>query len=159
MKNVWRIIYFGLLITAPYAGFTSLRPEQTAKTNPDWVFISISFVCTLLFPLMALGFSRVHGIKQFMRPTFGRNFLRWWSDPLQPLRFCVYASILTAAGASLAVPTADAIGKLTFYWYLALAAGLILGERIAYHIFRERIVEPSPPPYSSPVAGSESGEA
>jgi len=145
MKIIWRLIYVGLLISAPYAGFKSLGPEETAKTNPDWVFIAVTFIGCLIFPLMALGFSRAHGVNEFRKPTFDRNVLRWWTDPLQPLRFCVYASILTCAGAAVAFPNTDSIGKLTLYWYIAIAVGLVLGERLAYMVFQKRIVELTSP--------------
>src|SRR6185503_384625 len=86
MKFFWRIAYALLFGYAIWGGYGSLSPQRTSHTNPDWVFVSITFVLMILFPLGAMFYARSRGVSTFRRPSFDRFPLGWWTDTLQPLR-------------------------------------------------------------------------
>lgn len=140
MERVWPFIYAvasaGMLI----GGYQSLSLGQTRQTNTDWIFVSITFVIFLLFPLGAMTHSQRSGVKAFRRPNFRRQPLGWWTDTLQPIRVSLIFTVLYCIGSTFALPHADAQGRMLFYWYLAMAIGLFFGERLVYVIFRERII-------------------
>jgi len=121
-------------------GYNSLTPERTAKTNADWIFVTLSFVMMCLFPLAALAYSRRIGIDSFRLPSLDRQPLGWWRDPLQPLRISLVSIGLTFVGACFALPKADHRGIMIFWWYGAMTLGLFIGERLVYRIHEKRII-------------------
>jgi hypothetical protein len=86
MRKFWPFIYFGSAVPCVIGGYESLLPEHTAGTNADWIFVTITFVTTCLFPLGAMAYSRRRGVETFRKPSLDRHPLGWWSDTLQPLR-------------------------------------------------------------------------
>jgi|ERR1051325_299340 hypothetical protein len=138
-RRVWLSIYIIGAVFTLWGGYKSLAPEQTAKTNSDWVFVSITFVLTCLFPLGAIAYSRLIGVQQFRPPSFDRHPLGWWRDTLQPLRVSVVGAVLYFIGACIALPHTDQRGVMLFWFYAALAVGLLIGERLVYIVYRERI--------------------
>ena len=86
MRKIWPFIYLVGAVLCVIGGYGSLAPAQTAGTNADWIFITITLVTTSLFPLGAMAFSRLRGVETFRRPSLVRHPLGWWSDTLQPLR-------------------------------------------------------------------------
>jgi hypothetical protein len=140
MRHLWQCVY---VVGAPLVlvgGYRSLSPAETAHTNADWLFVSITFLLTCVFPLGALAYSRGIGVQEFRRPTLDRQPLGWWRDPLQPLRVSVVSAGLYFLGACLALPHADNRGIMLVWFYAALAAGLFIGERLVYRVYRGRIV-------------------
>jgi hypothetical protein len=138
--KVWPVIYAVLIPFAVYSGFRGLRPEATAGTNPDWIFASITFVLLSLFPLGAAAYGFRYSKKEAMqRPSWDRHPLGWWTDTLQRLRFCLIYTSLMALGAAFALPSADEKGRMMFLFLVAMPAGLFVGERLVYAIYRKKI--------------------
>jgi hypothetical protein len=139
MRRLWPFIYVLSSLLIPWGGYCSLDPAKTANTNADWVFVSIVFVMTCLFPLGAMAYSRRIGVQQFRRPSFDRSPFGWWRDTLQPLRLSVIGATLSFLGACFALPHADNRGVMIFWSAAACAIGLFIGERLVYVVFRQRI--------------------
>jgi hypothetical protein len=139
MRHLWPIIYYTLFVLTAIGGYESLTPKETAHTNSDWIFVSITFVMTCLFPLGAMSYSRAIGVQEFRRPTLDRHPFGWWRDTLQPLRMCVIGAALYFIGACFALPHTDHRGVMLFWFYAALTLGLFIGERIIYVVYRDRI--------------------
>ena len=86
MRKIWPFIYLVGAVFHVIGGYRSLSPEQTAQTNADWIFVSITFVMTSLFPLGVMAYSRRRGVEIFRKPSLDRAPLGWWTDTLQPIR-------------------------------------------------------------------------
>jgi hypothetical protein len=86
-----------------------------------------------------MAYSRSIGVQQFRRPSLDRPPFDWWRDTLQPLRISVIGACLYFLGACFALPRTDRLGVMLLWFYAALAAGLFIGERIVYVLYRERI--------------------
>ncbi len=141
--KIWRVVYAALAPIAVYSGYREMSPEATAGTNTDWVFVTITFVLMSVFPVAALAYGLRHSNKQKMeRPTWDRHPLGWWTDTLQPLRFSLVYTSLYALGAAFGLPGADEKGRMMFFFFVAMSAGLFAGEKLAYAIYRGRIGEP-----------------
>jgi hypothetical protein len=140
MERVWPIIYAALGIGALIKGYLSLSPAQTQRTNADWLFVTITLILSTLSPLGMMAYSRARGNGTYRRPTFHRHPFGWWSDTLQPIRVSLIFAVLYCTGSAWALPHTDAQGKILFYWHLAIAVGMFLGERFVYRVFKERIV-------------------
>jgi hypothetical protein len=138
-RRLWLTIYCIAAILTLWSGYRGLEPAQTARTNADWIFVSITFVLTCLFPLSAMAYSRSIGVQEFRRPSLDRHPFGWWRDTLQPLRASLVAAALSFVGACFALPRADARGVMILWFYAASALGLLIGERLVYVIFRKRI--------------------
>jgi len=140
MNQAWKLIYAiggaGFLVS----GYTSLDPASTAGTNSDWVFVTLSFVSSCVFPLVAMAYSRRKGVETFRRPSLDRHPINWWGDPLQSLRVSSIGIGLFVVGACFALPKADHRGVMMFWFYAAVALGLFIGERMAYRIYAKRII-------------------
>jgi hypothetical protein len=140
MERVWPFIYAAAAVGTLAGGYQSLSPEQTRQTNADWIFVSITFVTLLFFPLGAMAYSRRRGIDKYQRPNFRRQPLGWWTDTLQPIRISLIFAVLYCIGSAFALPHTDAQGWMLFCWHIAMAVGLFFGERLVYVVFRQRIV-------------------
>jgi hypothetical protein len=139
MQRAWKLVYLAGAFLSVATGFLGLSAERTAKTNVDWVFITIGFVATCGFPLAAVAYSRRIGVERFRRPSLDRSPLGWWRDPLQPLRVTLVSTALCFLGAGFALPKADHKGVMIFCFYAVAAAGLFVGERLAYWVHSKRI--------------------
>jgi hypothetical protein len=135
MRKVWTFIYLAGALFCVIAGYGSLSPANTADTNADWIFISIAFVMTCVFPALAMGFSRVRGTETFRRPSLDRAPLGWWNDTLQPIRVTLVGFASLCLGSCFALPRTDHKGDMIFWFYAALASGLFIGERIVYRVY------------------------
>jgi hypothetical protein len=140
MKKIWPVIYIVLVPVTLISGYRELSPEATAGTNADWLFITITFVAMLFFPLGAVAYGFKYSRKEKMRrPTWDRHPIGWWTDTLQPLRVSLVSTALMAVGALFALPSADSKGRMIILFLFAAAAGLFLGEKLVYAIYRKRI--------------------
>jgi hypothetical protein len=140
MKHIWPFIYAASAVGTVLGGYQSLSSKQTAQTNVDWIFVSITFVTLLFLPLGAMAYSRRRGVETYRRPNFRRQPLGWWTDTLQPIRISLILALFLCIGSSFALPHTDPQGWMLFYWHVAMVVGLFFGERLVYLVFRERIV-------------------
>ncbi|MGB2668349.1 MAG: hypothetical protein WAK48_30465 [Candidatus Acidiferrum sp.] len=141
MKNIWYVINIALVALALPGGYDALSPEKLRNTNPEpilWCFILMG---TPLFALLAVGFS-IQGWKQnnLALPSFDRNPLNWWGDPLQSLFISTCGMVSTAIGAALRHPTFGSVGFWTLAVYVCFVLGLLVGQILVYRIYRENII-------------------
>jgi hypothetical protein len=151
MRRVWPILYLVGAISAVYTGYSELQPNNTAKTDADWIFVTISFVTMVAAPTLSVSFARHRGVEKFRRPSFTRGPLGWWNDTLQPIRLTLIGLLCTATGAAFALRNTDTQGVMLFWWLLSMALGLLIGERIVYAWLGDRVIAssehaPSAPP-------------
>ena len=138
--KIWPIIYILLIPFTIFTGFHSLRPEDTAGTNPDWVLVIVTFIACSFFPLAAVAFGLNYTKKDsIQKPTWDRHPIGWWTDTLQSLRFTLVYLSLYALGAVFAFQRADENGRMMFFFILSMPVGLFLGERLVYAIYRNKI--------------------
>jgi hypothetical protein len=140
MRRIWPVVYFLGAISAVYTGYCELLPETTAKTNADWIFVSVSFVISTAAPSLSIAFARSRGVERFRRPSLTRQPFAWWSDTLQPIRLVVIGLLCSVVGAAFALKETDAQGVMLFYWFLGMAMGWLIGERIVYAWLRDRVI-------------------
>lgn len=140
MKKIWPIIYLILVPFALVSGYCELSPEETAGTNTDWIFIVTTFVSLALFSVGAVAYGFRYSNKDMMRrPSWDRHPIGWWTDTLQPLRFTMVYTALMALGALFALPNADDKGRMVFFFLIAVTAGVFVGEKLVYAIYRKRM--------------------
>jgi len=136
MQKIWPYIYLTGALAFGFIGYHSLDPARTADTNADWIFVSISFVGTCLFPLISLTICRRRGIETFQRPSFRRQP----NGPLQSIRLFVASLFCYCVGSAIAIPATDHKGIMLFWFHAAMALGFFVGERLAYWVYAKRIV-------------------
>ena len=139
MRKVWTFIYLAGAILCVIGGYVSLMPSHTADTDADWIFVTITFVMTSLFPLGAMAYSRCRGVQTFRKPSLDRHPLGWWSDTLQPLRVSLGSMASYWLGSCFALPKTDHKGVMLFFFYTAMVNGLLLGEWIVYRVYAKRV--------------------
>jgi len=140
MRHIWPVLYFVGLTSAAYSGYCGLQPHNTAKTNADWIFVTVSFVISVAAPTLAVAVARNRGVEVFRRPSLTRQPFGWWSDTLQPIRLVLIGFLCAGAGAAFALKNTDGQGVMLFYWFVAMALGWFIGERVAYAWLRDRVV-------------------
>lgn len=139
LQRVWKFVYVAGAILCLGAGYGSLAPERTEKSNADWIFVTIAFLGMGPFPLCAMAYSRHIGVESFRRPSLDRPPFGWWRDTLQPLRVSLLGVGLYFSGACLSLPKADHRGVMILWLYAAATVGLLIGERLVYKIHAKRI--------------------
>ena len=77
----------------------------------------------------------------FQRPTWTRNPINWWYDPLQSLFISNFISAGMAIGSALRLSKGTETGFWLFISYCCMAIGLLIGQLLVYRVFRARIVK------------------
>lgn len=143
MKKIWLLVNIALVTLALVDGYKSLSPEKLRNTNPDAVSCCLILLGTPLFTLLAVEFSiRRWKHNNLARPSFDRNPLNWWGDPLQSLFISTCVMAAMAIGSALLRPTIGSVGFWTFAVYTCFALGLVVGQILVYRIYRENIIAP-----------------
>jgi|HubBroStandDraft_6_1064221.scaffolds.fasta_scaffold103702_2 hypothetical protein len=141
MKKIWLVINTALVTLALLDGYKSLSPEKLRNKNPDAILCCFILLGAPLFALLAVGFS-IQYWKQnnLARPSFDRNPLNWWGDPLQSLFISTCVMAATAIGSAVRRPTIGTVGFWTVAVYTCFALGLVIGQILVYRIYRENII-------------------
>jgi hypothetical protein len=144
-RQVWYVANILLVIVTPVEGYISLASERLRHTNPDIIFCAFVLLITPLFSIGAVHYS-VHrwNHDKLRRPSWNRNALNWWHDPLQSLFMSTCLTLGTAVGAALRRPAVNSVAFWTLGMYVCFALGLFLGQILVYRIFRERITSAIP---------------
>lgn len=148
MKYLWRIVNIGLVMIGLWDGYKTMDSETLRRTNPDPILCAILLVIMPLFALGTVYYSKyrwdqenkilAHPFK-LRKPSWDRNPINWWGDPLQSLFISTCYVGAMAIGASLRHPEISSVGFWAFGVYCSFAIGLLVGQLLAYRIFRERI--------------------
>ncbi len=139
-SNLWGIVNLVLIADAFRVGYVSLTPDKLRHTNPDPVLCLIILLVTPPFALWAVTYSiRRWKADPLQRPSWNRNPLRWWRDPLQALFVSTCIMAATAIGSAVRQPTFGSVGFWTLGMYACLAIGLFVGQILVYRIYRQRI--------------------
>lgn len=142
MEKVWYTVNAALVGFALLGGYNSQEPQRLRNTNPD---ATACISVLLLAPVFALGIvaysnSRRRRPPNLVRPSFRRNPLNWWGDPLQSLYLSTWIMASMTFGAMLRRPTIGSVGFWTLGTYACFAIGLAVGQIFVYRIHREQIV-------------------
>jgi hypothetical protein len=142
MKYIWRIFNSCLVGLGFYAGYACMSPGRLAKSNPDAIFCLLILVLTPVVPLWSVYYLVRSGKCQAVRrPTWGRNPLNWWYDPLQSSFVSTCLMSAAAIGSAFRLPGSGAVGFWTFAAYCCCAVGLAVGQLIVYKVYRQRITD------------------
>lgn len=142
MKTIWYIVNTGCVMWALWGGYRSTAPDRLQHANPD---LRLCFVLLLIMPLFSLGIV-YYSIRRWrqdtvQRPSWHRNPINWWGDPLQALFIstCFVASM--AIGAALRHPAIGSVGFWMLGVYYSVGIGLLIGQLLVYRVFRRHILD------------------
>jgi hypothetical protein len=141
MKYVWCVINIALVVLALREGYDSTAPERLLRMNPDATSCGIILVVTPLFALWCVYYSmRRWNHEKLRRPSFSRNPLNWWHDPLQSLFIstCVFGA--GAIGGAARRPSVNSVGFWMVGVHICFAVGLLIGQLLAYRIYSEQVI-------------------
>jgi hypothetical protein len=141
MKNVWYIVNIAVVVLGLRGGYISTAPEQLRYMNPDSVLCGVLLVVAPLFAVGCVNYSiRRWSRDKLCRPSFDRNPLNWWHDPLQSLFVSTCFMATMTLGAALRRPAIGSPAFWTFGTYACLAVGLLIGQIVVYRIYRQNII-------------------
>src|ERR1035437_7390419 len=110
--------------------------------NPDIVYCSIILVILPLFAVGSVFYSvRSRRSETFRPPSWSRNPINWWYDPLQSLFISNYVAGGLAIGSALRLSKGKETGFWLFVSYCCMAIGSLVGQFLVYRIFRARILK------------------
>jgi hypothetical protein len=140
VRTIWFVVNASLIALSMRQGYVSLSPEQLRHVNPDAVFCSIILLTFPLFSLLTVYFSvRECNVDKLRRPSFDRNPLNWWYDPLQSL----FITSCNTAAAGVGSLMRRAPGSVAFWMmamYFCAFFGLVIGQLLVYRVYRDRVV-------------------
>ena len=140
IKTVWLVVNVSLVALSVREGYASLAPEQLSHVNPDAVVCSAILLTLPLFALFTVHYSvRQCNVDKLRRPSFDRNPLNWWYDPLQSLFISTCNVAAMAIGSLLRRPTGS-VALWMVASYFCFTFGLIIGQVLVYRVYRERVV-------------------
>ena len=141
MKNSWYVVNVALVALALLGGYQSLAPERLRHTNPDGIACGLILLVIPLFAIGSVSYSiRRWNHSRLARPSFSRNPLNWWHDPLQSLFISTCIMVSTTIGSALRHPAIGSVGFWTLGVYACFALGLVVGQVLVYRIYRENII-------------------
>jgi hypothetical protein len=144
MRYFWTILNSIAVVLALRGGYTSLTPEKLHRTNPEPVLCLILLLGVPVFALLSIGYSlRRSKTNLLARPSWARNPFNWWGDPLQSLFVATCIMGATALGSAVQHPAFGSVGFWMLGVYSCIAIGLLVGQILAYRIYRERIAPAS----------------
>jgi len=140
VKTIWLVVNISLVVLSIRQGYVSLAPEQLRHVNPDAVFCSIILLTLPLFALGTVRYSvRRWNVEKLRRPSFDRNPLNWWFDPLQSL----FITTCNMAAMEVGSLLRRATGSVAFWMvatYFCITLGLVVGQLLVYRVYRDRVV-------------------
>jgi len=141
MKRIWYASNLGSVPLALWGGYASLAPEKLRHTNPDAIACASILVLMPVFALFSVYYSlrRWKGNHLLSRPSWDRNPLNWWGDPLQSLFISTCVVAATAVGSALRRPTFGSAGFWTLSVYVCFLIGLLVGQVLVYRVYRGQI--------------------
>lgn len=141
MKNVWYVVNITLVTLGLRGGYSSVAPENLRNTNPDAIFCGLILLTTPLFALWSVDYSiRRWRHDNLLRPSFHRNPLNWWHDPLQSLFISTCVALSMAIGGALRRPAIGSVGFWMVAMYSCLAVGFVTGQVLVYRLYRKQII-------------------
>ncbi len=139
-RYFWATLNSILIAGSFREGYVSLTTDKLRHTNPDPVLCSIILLITPPFAIWAVAYSlRRWKSDPLPRPSWNRNPLNWWRDPLQALFISTCATAALAIGSAFQRPTFGSVGFWTLGVYACFAIGLFVGQILVYRIYRQRI--------------------
>ncbi len=140
MKRIWYVVNAGVVGLALWDGWISTAPERLSHTNPEPILCVIILIIMPLFALWSVHYTvRRWKHDSLARPSFDRNPLNWWHDPLQSLFVATCVMAAMAIGSALRRPSIGSVGFWTFGVYFCFAIGLLIGQFLIYQIYKKRI--------------------
>lgn len=140
MRYFWIVLNFTLVALAFWRGYNSMDPDRLRHTNPGPVPCLIILLAMPLFAVWIVRYSiRRWKSDPLSRPSWSRNPLNWWGDPLQSLfvTTCIMAAMVT--GSAVQRPAFGSVGFWTLGVYCCFTVGLLAGQILVYRIYRQRI--------------------
>ncbi len=148
MKYLWRTVNIGIIVLGLWDGYETMASETVRRTKPDPILCGILLVIMPLFALGAVYYSKYRWDQEnkilawpfkLRKPSWNRNPINWWGDPLQSLFVSTCYMGAMAVGASMRHPEIGSAGFWTLGVYCCIAIGLLVGQLLAYRIFHQRI--------------------
>lgn len=141
MKNIWYVVNITLVTLALQGGYSSVAPENLRNKNPDAIFCCLILLVTPLFALWGVHYSiRRWKHNNLVRPSFHRNPLNWWHDPLQSLFISTWVAVSMTIGSALRRPAIGSVGFWMVAMYTCLAIGFVTGQMLVYRLYRKQII-------------------
>ena len=141
MSGVWRILSVGLLVLGFFGGYASLAPGSIRNWNPDVILCLLILVAVPIVIIGGIYYATVRlGVRELHTPSWIRNPLLFWYDPLQFLFVATLVCFAAAIGSGIRSWLAGWAGFWTFGLYCSMAIGLLIARVLANWIFRSRIV-------------------
>jgi hypothetical protein len=141
MKNFWYVANLGYLALGLCCGHYSTAPKQLQHITPAPIAWLAILIIVPLFTIGAVYYSIRHWQNMLPRPSWNRNSINWWQDPLQSLLMSTCTTAMTAVGAALRRPAVGSAGFWMFGVYSSMAIGFVVGQIVVYRIYRRHIIE------------------
>jgi tellurite resistance protein TehA-like permease len=126
-------------------GYAVMSPDRLRHETAEPILCAIILLLMPLFALGAVHYS-VHRrkLERLARPSWSRNPLNWWHDPLQSLFVTTCYMAAMAVGSGIRRPVIGSAAFWTFEVYCCFAIGLLIGQVMIYRVYRTRITMPNP---------------
>jgi hypothetical protein len=134
---IWALVNIALVLLSAWTGYAEMSPTKLSHMNPDLAFCLTLLVMTPIFVIGTMAISRNDA---FAWPSWGRSPLRWQSDPLQAIFISTCISLGLFVGTCLRLRNSGPVGFWLAASFGSLFVEFLIGQALAYVIYRERIV-------------------
>jgi len=142
MKLFWAALNLVSIGLSVWIGYAEMEPQRLSQANPDAVFFTSVLLTMIFFPVATVWYSiRFEKQTTLHRPSWRRFGRDWWHDPLQCLFFTCWCTGAMVLGAALRLRGTSQTGFWMFMFFVAMFLGLLIGQVVAYIVFREHIAE------------------
>jgi hypothetical protein len=141
MRWDWRVANVGLVALAAAGGYAFISPDGLAHSNVDAIaclaILLGSVTVSIAGPAYAL---KMYDLQVLRRPSWRRNPFPLWRDPLQFLALATWVTLAGTVGCLIRLPQTGLVGFWIILSDFSCLVGLLIGQTIAYRLFRKRIV-------------------
>ncbi len=131
----WVVFNLMLISLSIWTGYAGMNATTLQQMNPDAIFgIAILFV----MPIFVIGTLYLAKSNSFRRPSWNRFPLNW-DDPLQAAFITTWCSFGLFVGSLFRIRHSGILGFWTVALWGSIFVGLLIGQALAYRIYRDRI--------------------
>ena len=141
MKTIWSFLNTALVTLGLWGGYRSTEPGSLQQASADPMLWLVILLVMPLFSIGSVYYSTRRWRSTLPRPSWDRNPVNWWPDPLQSLFFSMCFMATMAIGAELRRPAIGSAGFWMVGIYSSAAIGLGVGQLFVYRIYRRHIVK------------------
>ena len=137
-RRIWMIFNAVIILLSVWTGFQEVGSTQLQQMNPDAIACILILV---IMPIFTIGTLSLSKNDTFTRPSWSRPPSNWRRDPFQALFLATWCCLGLFVGAVFRIACIGGVGFWVVAAFGSMFLGLLIGQLLAFCIYRSRIID------------------